>query len=473
MPKGFTLVELLIDLFIFSAIALAIFSSMVFLQRSINLARLKIQAMELTNKQMEILRNMSYDSLSTQNGTIYPPGNIVDNQTVNVGNTSFNVQTIIQYVDDPYDGNAAGTITGKPKDLYSYDYKKVEVRVTTSQDSTVLADIATNFSAKAAETPTNTGILSLKVINSQGQPFANAQITVSNPNPNPPVNIQTFTDSLGIVVIPMLPPDNQNRYHIIATAPNNSTDSTNPITQQLKYPIQPDVNILAQQITNQTLSIDALANLNLTVKNNLDNVLANVPITITSNKITYNNPTVYKYQQTFNSTTDGSVNIPSIEWDSYGLTSGNGYIISSISPYGPIPLAPASTTNTTVYVTNSTTAPTLSNTNPLSDDNSGPTTLAFLGTNFSLSGATAVLSFESTPTPTPTPTGTTTPIPTPTIIYSITNIIASSISVTSDKKQMTVTFDLTNKQPGSWQIKITNQNGEFVKQPAGFTITTP
>lgn len=463
MPRGFTLPQILIDLFLFSAIAVAIFSSLVFLQSSINLAKLKIQAVELANQKIEEYRNMPYDSLATQYGTIYPPGQIPDTQTVNIGNTAFTVQTIIKYIDDPYDGDAQGTIQGKPQDFYSYDYKKIEVKIAIVGNATVLANLTTNVAAKAAETATNSGILSLKVLNSGGQPFANSQVSITNSNPSPAVNIQTFTDTQGLVVVPLLPPDTQNGYHIVATAANNSTDSTNPQAPQHRYPVQPDLNILAQQVVNQTLSIDSLANFNLTVKNLSDTILPNIPISVTSNKLTYINPTVYKYQQSFNSDINGTIVIQSIEWDSYSLTTQSPYIISAVSPYQPVAVNAGTNTEATIYLTTSTTAPTLTKTEPLTAPNNEPQTLTFTGTKFSLTGASAILLYENPPGPTPTPGG----------IFTTNDIAASEITVSPDQTELVAIFDFTNKMPGTWEIRITNPNGEFVKQPKGLTITVP
>jgi len=463
MPKGFTLPEVLIDLVLFSAIAIAIFSSLIFLQRSINLAKIKIQAVELANQKIEELRNLPYDSLSTEHGTIYPAGQIADTENLDLGNTPFVVQTTIKYVDDPYDGNFSGTIPGKPQDFYPYDYKKAEVKITTPQDLTVLAQLSTNVSGKASETSGNSGILSIKVLNSHGQPKASAQVVVTNSFPNPPVDIHTFTDSLGLVVIPILPPDSSNHYHVTATAPGESTDSTNPITAQLRHPVQPDLNVLVQQVTNQTLSVDALANINITIKDLSDTPLPNVPITVTSNKLLYTNPTVYKYQQTFNSNAGGNISLAAIEWDSYSLTPGNPYIISSVSPYQPIPLEAGSTVNADVFVTTSTTAPTFLKTEPLTAPNNAPLTLTFTGANFALTGASVTLAYEVPPTPTPTPIGG----------YDAGDTLGTEVTVTPDRTQLFATFDFINKMPGSWSIRITNPNGEFVKQPKGITITIP
>lgn len=463
MPKGFTLPEVLIDLVLFSAIAIAIFSSLIFLQRSINLAKLKIQAVELANQKIEELRNLPYDSLSTEHGTIYPAGQIADTENLTIGNTPFVVQTTINYVDDPYDGNSGGTIPGKPQDFYPYDYKKAEVKITTPQNPTILAQLSTNVSAKASETAGNSGILSIKVLNSHGQPRASAQVVVTNSFPNPAVDIHTFTDSLGLVVIPILPPDSSNRYHVTATAPSESTDSTNPITGQLGHPVQPDLNVLVQQVTNQTLSVDALANLNLTIKDLSGTALPNIPITVTSNKLLYTNPTIYKYQQSFNSDANGNVGLPAIEWDSYSLTSGSPYIISSVSPYQPIPLEAGSTVNADVFVTTSTTAPTLLKTEPLTVQNDEPTNLTFTGAHFATNSTEVTLTFETPTPPTPTPTG----------IYGTSPITGTGITVTANHSQLSATFDFTNKMPGTWTIKITNSNGEFVKQPKGITVTIP
>src|SRR4030042_3912191 len=195
--KGFTLVEVLVAVAVLSIVGAAILTTISFILKVTLASQDTVRAHNLANEKMEVLKNMSYDSLATRFGAIYPPGAIPDSETVESGDHNYIVHSYISFMDDPFDGNALGTIPGKPVDFYPFDYKKATIEVRNQQDVKVLAKIGTNIAANAAETSDDTGILFLKIINSVGDPVANVNAHLTNPNPSPPVDITTITDTEG------------------------------------------------------------------------------------------------------------------------------------------------------------------------------------------------------------------------------------------------------------------------------------
>lgn len=445
---GFTLVEVLIATAVIAVIGLSILGTIILFSKYSQESKEKVQAQNLANQQIELLHNMPYDSLATINGPIYPPGTLPDVQTMTVDGQQFKVHTYISYVDDPFDGNAAGTIPGKPVDLYPYDYKKITIIVKDKYDSLLLAQTTTNIAGKAAETATNTGILSLKVQNAQGQPVPNANVVLTNPNQTPPVNITTFTDVNGLVLIPSLPPSSANDYHVVASLSGYSTDSTYPaFAPNNLNPVLKDFNILVQQITPITLSIDTVATMNITVTDTTGAVVPNLQLNLKGAKLTYTSPNTYKFNQNFTTNGSGVINITNMEWDSYTIAVPAGYYIVSTNPYQTVDINPSDTLNVSLVVTTDNSYPTITSVSPLSGINSSSVSVTITGTNLP-SGSTVKLTLSGQP-----------------------DINGTGIVSSGGNTILTGNFDLTSVAPGGWNIVVTTPSGKVATQPAGFTVT--
>jgi prepilin-type N-terminal cleavage/methylation domain-containing protein len=448
--KGFSLIEILIVALVMTLVGLAVASAFIFGFQTIFGGKTKIMARAAANEQMEILRNMPYDDLATQNGTIYPPGNIPDNQEITKGNITFNVQTIIDFVDDPFDGDFEGTIPGKPVDLYPYDYKKIEIIATQKGKTQILAKLVSNVSAKASETATNTGILSIKVINSQGDPVGLAAINVTNTQlipPLTPLNINTTTDISGRVAVPKLPPDSNGNYKIIAWLGGYSTDQTYPSTEANPHPYRPNVDIIVQQVTPLTLFIDRLSIMEITaIENTTGAILPGLALKIRGGKVIYEDPDVPKFEQTKTTDDQGKIRIEDLEWDSYTITPPAGYYVAATIPYQPVSLAAGTTLSATIKLTISATAPTISSIIPITAPNTDPIQLTISGTNFHSSTQVQLSKTGQT------------------------SISGTDISANPEQTELTCTLDLTGRETGPWDIVITNTDGKTVTQSEGFTI---
>ncbi len=359
---GFTLIEILVDFVVVALVATAVISAFSAGYSAMGLAKAKIAAVALANEKMEDVRNMPYDELATEHGIIYPAGYILDDETINRKNISFNVQTVITYVDDPFDGcvplNGAPpdecskvVDPGKPVDLYPYDYKKVEITIYKKGRPIHLARLTSNVSAKAAETKSETGIIRICIIDSTGAPVSEATITIENYDVTPVVNMSAVTGMDGCIMVPNLPEDTHNNYHMTVTKDGYSTDMTYPRTSQNPNALYPDVNVLIQQITNQTLVIDLLSDMNIFVVNEAGiPVPQNTPVHMVGAKEIYFNPSTFKYDQTHQTDASGNIALTDIEFDDYSFEV-SGYTIVTTSPHQPVPLIPGTTSNVTITVT--------------------------------------------------------------------------------------------------------------------------
>ena len=359
--SGFTLIEILVDFVVVALVATAVISAFSAGYSAMGLAKAKISAVALANEKMENVRNMTYDELATVNGIIYPGGNILDDETINRKNINFNVHTVITYVDDPFDGcvplNGAPpdecskvVDPGKPVDLYPYDYKKVEITIYKKGRPVHLARLTSNVSAKAAETPSATGIIRICIIDATGAPVSEATITIENYDVTPVVNMSAVTGADGCIMVPGLPEDTHNNYHMTVTKDGYSTDMTYPRTSQNPNALYPDVNVLIQQITNQTLVIDFLSDMNIHLVNEAGIPIPNTPVHMTGAKEMYFNPSTFKYDQIHTTDASGNITLTDIEFDDYSFEV-NGYTIVSTSPYQPVPLVPDTISNVTIIVT--------------------------------------------------------------------------------------------------------------------------
>jgi len=440
---GFTLIEVMIDILVVAVVSAAVLAAYSASFKSIELARAKITSVALANERMEELRNLPYDDLATESGAIYPPGDIVDNEELVRHGIKFNVHIVISYIDDSYDGNVDGTIAGKPQDLYPYDYKKAEVTISKVGMNGHLSRLTSNFSAKAAETPGNSGIIKLCVVDASDQPLSGANIEINNPNVSPPVAIQAVTGIDGCVMIPNLPPDEHNNYNLKARKDGYSIDATYPRTAQNPNALFPDVNVLAQQVTVQTLKIDKLSRMIINVKDTQGQPVINQQVHIESVKEIYFNPSTPKFVTDVNTDSSGSVELTDMEFGEYNITIPGSSTVST-SPYQPVGLSADSTLAVNLVITSSGSHPIISSAEPITGITNQPLSIALIGDNF-VSGTSAKL------------------------INSLTSAEINGTVSINNKFNIDIDLDLTGADLGFWDIEISNSGGT-VRQLNGLEI---
>lgn len=449
---GFTLVELVFGAVIMSLMVASIGQLYLSNINSLVLGKSRAIALALANERMEALRDLPYDSLATQFGPIYPPGLLVDDETVVRNNYKFTVHTDISYVDDAYDGYIScpcttGPAAGKPKDLYPYDYKKAQISVKLISSNRQVAVLTTDIAGKAAETASNTGILSVTVLNANGQPVPNATVHIVNTNPTPDVDITTTTDSNGLVIIPKLPPDSANRYQVTASYASYSTDGTIPDPAGAQTAVQLNPNILVQQITSVTLSIDQLSTLYVQAVDTSGAPINALNVTTTGAKKTKNTPDVFKYSQTAATDSSGNITLTGMEWDSYNFSLPAGYYLAAVSPYRPVTLDPNSTLTATLTVSTSSSFPRITLVEPATGQTgTAAVSVEVRGNNLS-SGSTLRLKRVGQP-----------------------DIVATGCASSGGSTLLTCAVSLTGAASGTWDMAVTNGTGT-VTQTGGFSVT--
>lgn len=227
--SGFTLIEMLVFLFIFTVIALAFYSTWLASTKYILFVKNRFVAISLANEKMEVVRNLPYEKIAHTGGS--PPGNLHQDEYIIRAGREFHAHTDIIYVDDPLDG----TLDGTPDDVDFVDYKNVRIEIfwDTEAYSVVLASrfVPAGIESSAA----NLGVLVINVFSDQSNSAVSGS-TAHITNASTGYNESRGTDIFGQVMLVGLPESTQkykvtlakSGYESVETLPAYPITSYNP-----------------------------------------------------------------------------------------------------------------------------------------------------------------------------------------------------------------------------------------------------
>jgi len=263
--NGFTLIEGIVSVAIFSIIFIALFALFGIVLSTIRNNKARIVANNIALEQLETIRSMEFNNIKTDTGWV-PPGPLESEKTINKAGFSFTVQTDIAFVDDKYDGE-------DPEDSFPYDYKKARVRISwlnplTKNQETVA--MSTTIVPQGLEgLSEDKGGLLITVFNSVGEVISGASVHIESASQS--YSVDALTDLNGRLWAPDLEPSDD--YHIVATMAGYSTDQTYPIDNDPDSPdynpnpTKPDAVVVADSVTAIGFSIDVLGYLNIQTVN--------------------------------------------------------------------------------------------------------------------------------------------------------------------------------------------------------------
>ena len=143
--KGMMIIEGIVMLAIFSIVTLSFYAVYSNGARLALDSKRRLAAVAIANEQFEKLRNVTYANIgfvdetsAALRGTL--PASEREKNVVSVG-TSFTVRTIVQNIDDPFDG----TVGGSPNDSVPNDSKKVIVEVSWGTADSQSVTLTTRF----------------------------------------------------------------------------------------------------------------------------------------------------------------------------------------------------------------------------------------------------------------------------------------------------------------------------------------
>ena len=350
--RGFTLIELIVGMFIFAVMVSGVISVYAIMTRTVKLAREKTVLSSLAANYLELVRNLPYADVGTENGN--PKGALADFAnaiTAKIEGYTYKVYYEVTYIDDPADG----LIGGSPNDPAPADYKQVKMSVLNMETNQV-TDFLTNVSPKGLEGTQNAGAIRIRVFNSTGQPVADADIRIQHPTSSPAIILDRKSDASGQWVEVGLPAATNN-YRIVVTKPGYSTDQTYPITAANPNPTKPDATVVNGAVVDLSFSIDLLANLTIRTLNEFCQDVDGVDLNIRGDKLIGSSPSVYKFNQDFTSAS-GRVELNDIEWDTYTptLLTGQSFVVRGTSPIQKIEVQPGSNQTFTMILGQNTTA---------------------------------------------------------------------------------------------------------------------
>ncbi len=340
---GFTLIEILIAMAIITIIAGSFFALFNTVLKLVQIKQIKIEAASLATEQMEIVRNMPYNSVGVAGGI--PSGSIPQNQTLARSGTSFTVRADVRYVDDPYDGVLGGPTLLPPQqdDLFSTDYKLVKFTIgwnTVWGNGSMF--FLTNVVPKGIETSASGGVLKIKVFDASGAPVPQADVDIINSSQSIALN-NIKTDNNGIAFFPGAP-ESVNFYQITVDKPGFSQSRTygmdDPTGNVSPNPLH--ASVFVGTTTEISFSIDQLSELTIATEE-IDPVLGVVPFGIDfiihgakTIGATASPDPIYKYSNSLaTDSAGGTAVISSVEWDTYTILFDQSAHGRNIVAYAP------------------------------------------------------------------------------------------------------------------------------------------
>lgn len=333
--KGFTLIEALMFLFLFSVITLAFYQTWIAATQHIVNVKSRLGAIAVANQQMEIIRSIIFDDIGTVTGI--PAGTLAEDQTLSVNNAVYHVHTVVQFVDNSTDGTlSAGT------DIAPNDYKQVTVTVSWGGESDSEKVTTTSiFSLDGVESvAAGTGILSINILDGTGVGVSNASVHIVNSGEG--VDITASTDANGNLTFPGAPESIQGYeisvskggYYDNVTYPPYPTSSFNPVNIHS--------TVVAGSLTATTLVTDQVSDIAFRTQDPFGADVGDIDFDISGGLVigtdVSDGSSVYDYTQSLATDASGEESIDDRSAGEYVVTLGaseTGYRYLRLTPEQP------------------------------------------------------------------------------------------------------------------------------------------
>lgn len=319
---GFTLVEALVFLFIFSVITLSFYQTWSLAIQHIANVKNRLGAVAIANQQMEIIRAIIFDDIGTTTGI--PSGTLLENQTINANTAIYAVHTLVQFVDDPTDGTLGGG------DIAPNDYKKVTLTVSWGGGGlSEQVSAVSIFSLDGVESvAAGTGILSVNVLDTAGLGVSGATVNITNSSVSPAVNITAATDSNGNLSFPGAPGSVQG-YHITVSKSGYYGNATYaPYPTSSFNPVNIHATVVAGSLTSVTIASDRTSTIEFQTQDPFGADIPNINFDIEGGLAIGTDPatsaTVYDYTQSLASDGSGERDIDDRSTGTYSVSLDSG-----------------------------------------------------------------------------------------------------------------------------------------------------
>ena len=269
--RGFTLVEGLMFLFIFALITLIFFQTFAYGTALIQQSKYRLGAIALANQKMEIVRSLDYDTIGTLLGV--PAGSISQDEDIQVNNTEFHVHTFIRYVDDAFDG----VLGGVPNDIVPNDYKRVRIEVSWGgRGDAEKVQLFSTFAPLGIEQPAGGGILSINILDSQGNGVSGATVSIVNGTVAPAVNLTTTTDASGNLFLVGAPASVQGYRITFSKNTYFGSASYAPFPTTAFVPVDVHASVVDATVNQSSFVMDRNSTIELRTRDPFDAVIPDI-----------------------------------------------------------------------------------------------------------------------------------------------------------------------------------------------------
>ena len=344
---GFTLIEALVTIAIFTIIAVGVYASYIKATEVVAHARARVAASAIANDDIELIRILPSTAVGIAGG--FPSGVLERVFTASRANHTFTVTRTIRNIDDAFDG----TIGGTPNDTAPADYKLVEIEVTCTSCRGALSVARTTTAApENLELSSGGGAIFIRALDANGRGVPQANVHIVNQKLMPNLIIDDLTNNDGILQLVDIP-QSVGGYNIIVTKPGYSGDQTYPPGgSENPNPVKADSTVRSGEVTQATFAIDRVSSLSLRTTNQVCSAVSDVGFHIEGSKLIGTNPDILKYSLDTSTDAAGQRFLNNLEWDTYRLTlTDPDYDLAGSIPALSIDLAPA-TSQTVLLLAN-------------------------------------------------------------------------------------------------------------------------
>lgn len=259
---GFSFVEIIVVSAVSALIFGALLSSFQYTLALISDSRAKLSALSVANDRMEYFRSLSYDDVGTIAGI--PPGTIPQNGTSMLNGIEFAERVLVEYVDDPADGQ--DTATTSDSNAIPSDYKRIKVEYTWDiGNGTSSIALVSNIVPRSIESTAGGGTARINVIDSNSMLLPGASVRLLNDTITPTIDVTRITDASGAALFSGAPAG--SNYEVIVTAnisgDEYSTTGTYRATTSNPNPSVSPFAVLEADVSTLTFQIGELSDLDI------------------------------------------------------------------------------------------------------------------------------------------------------------------------------------------------------------------
>src|SRR3990167_826707 len=251
--RGVTLIDTVVGTSLMLLVFVGIFAAF---QLSIDVVtnnRARAGALALMNERMEYVRSLDYASVGTVGGI--PSGPIAQSEPVTLSDIPYTRRTTIQYTDDPEDGENEAD-----ENEVIVDYKQVRIEVSwssrTGERRVLMVARVAPLNGEEVDCGTPCGTLRIDVLNAAGGPVQGAQVDIVNNILVPAVDITTYTNVDGRVILAGAPVASvASGYEVVVSKFGYNSAQTYPSGAENPYPTPAHAGVLQNQTTAVTFGL--------------------------------------------------------------------------------------------------------------------------------------------------------------------------------------------------------------------------